>query len=46
MGWLTTAMILLPVGGALLVWLLPWDSFTAGAIALLVALAEVGLWIE
>ncbi|HWH54400.1 MAG TPA: NADH-quinone oxidoreductase subunit M [Gaiellaceae bacterium] len=46
MGWLTTAMILLPVGGALLVWLIPWDSFTAGAIALLVALAEVGLWIE
>jgi NADH-quinone oxidoreductase subunit M len=46
MGWLTTAMILLPVGGALLVWMFPWDSFSAGAIALLVALAEVGLWIE
>src|SRR5919199_519862 len=46
MGWLPTAMILLPVGGALLVWLFPWDAFTAGAIALLVALAEVGLWIE
>jgi NADH-quinone oxidoreductase subunit M len=45
-GWLTTAMILLPVGGALLVWLFPWDDFSAGAIALLVALAEVGLWIE
>src|SRR5919198_4536965 len=39
-------MILLPVGGALLVWLFPWDAFSAGAIALLVALAEVGLWIE
>src|SRR6188508_1908551 len=39
-------MILLPVGGALLVWLFPWDDFSAGAIALLVALAEVGLWIE
>jgi NADH-quinone oxidoreductase subunit M len=46
MGWLTTAMILVPLGGALLVWLFPWDAFTAGAIALLVALAEVGLWIE
>src|ERR687885_2124677 len=46
MGWLPTAMILLPIGGALLVWLFPWDAFTAGAIALLVALAEVGLWIE
>src|SRR5919109_3074592 len=46
MGWLPTAMILLPVGGALLVWLFPWDAFTAGSIALLAALAEVGLWIE
>ncbi|HEY3207606.1 MAG TPA: NADH-quinone oxidoreductase subunit M [Gaiellaceae bacterium] len=46
MGWLTTAMILLPFGGALLVWLFPWDAFSAGSIALLVALAEVGLWIE
>jgi NADH-quinone oxidoreductase subunit M len=45
-GWLTTAMILVPVGGALLVWLFPWDAFTAGAIALLAALGEVGLWIE
>jgi NADH-quinone oxidoreductase subunit M len=45
-GWLTTAMILVPVGGALLVWLFPWDAFSAGAVALLVALAEVGLWIE
>src|SRR5436305_6156403 len=46
MGWLTTALILLPIAGALLVWVFPWDAFTAGAIALLVALAEVGLWIE
>jgi NADH-quinone oxidoreductase subunit M len=45
-GWLTTALILIPVGGALLVWIFPWDSFTAGAIALLVALAEVGVWID
>src|SRR5437764_13545826 len=46
MGWLTTSLILLPIAGALLVWLFPWDQFTAGAIALLVALGEVGLWIE
>ena len=46
MGWLTTALILIPLGGALLVWVFPWDSFTAGSIALLVALAEVGVWIE
>jgi NADH-quinone oxidoreductase subunit M len=45
-GSLTTALILLPVAGALLVWVFPWDTFTAGAIALLVALAEVGVWIE
>jgi len=45
-GWLTTALILVPLGGALLVWVFPWDAFTAGSIALLVALAEVGLWIE
>src|SRR2546430_3779206 len=46
MGWLTTALILLPLGGALLVWVFPWDAFTAGSIALLVALGEVGVWIE
>ncbi|HEX6489917.1 MAG TPA: NADH-quinone oxidoreductase subunit M, partial [Gaiellaceae bacterium] len=46
MGWLTTALILVPVGGALLVWVFPWDTFTAGALALLVALVEVGVWIE
>src|SRR5213076_3171919 len=28
------------------VWVFPWDAFTAGSIALLVALGEVGLWIE
>jgi NADH-quinone oxidoreductase subunit M len=42
----TTALILLPFGGALLVWLLPWSRYWAGSFALLVALAEVGLWIE
>jgi NADH-quinone oxidoreductase subunit M len=45
-GWLTTALIVLPFAGALLVWAFPWDAFTAGSIALLVALGEVGLWIE
>jgi NADH-quinone oxidoreductase subunit M len=42
----TTALILVPAGGALLVWLLPWSRYWAGSFALLVALAEVGLWIE
>ena len=44
--WLTTALILLPVGAGLAVWLLPWTRFWAGSIALLAALVEVGLWIE
>jgi NADH-quinone oxidoreductase subunit M len=46
MGWLTTTLILLPIAGALLVWLFPWDAFTAGSIALLVSLGEIGVWIE
>jgi len=41
----TTLLILLPVVGALVVWLLPWSRFWAGSLALLVALAEVGLWV-
>jgi NADH-quinone oxidoreductase subunit M len=46
MHWLTTAMILLPVGGALAIWILPFRQFAVGSTALLVALAEVGLWID
>src|SRR5436305_8854367 len=46
MCWLTTALTLSPLGCVVFVWLLPCDSFTAGSIALLVALAEVGVWIE
>jgi NADH-quinone oxidoreductase subunit M len=45
-GWLTTSLILLPAAGALAVWLLPLRAFAAGALALLLALVEVGLWIE
>ena len=43
--WLTTALIALPLAGALVVWLLPWPRIWAGSIATLVAFAEVGLWI-
>ena len=46
MGWLTTAMLIVPLAGALLLWLFPWDRFTAGSLAVLFALVEVGLWIE
>ncbi len=43
---LTTALILLPLAGALLVWLLPWSGVrAAGGFALLVALAELSLWV-
>jgi NADH-quinone oxidoreductase subunit M len=42
----TTLLIVLPLAGAAVVWLLPWSRFWAGSIALLVALAEVGLWIQ
>jgi NADH-quinone oxidoreductase subunit M len=46
MSWLATLLIFLPIAGALLVWLLPLPRFAAGSFALLVALAEVGLWIN
>ncbi|HSB39754.1 MAG TPA: NADH-quinone oxidoreductase subunit M [Gaiellaceae bacterium] len=45
-GWLTTALILLPVAGALAVWILPLRPFAVGSTAMLVALAEVALWID
>jgi NADH-quinone oxidoreductase subunit M len=44
--WLTTILILLPIGAALLVWLLPLTDRGAGSLALLAALAEVGVWIN
>ena len=43
--WVTSALILLPVGAALVLWLLPWPRVAAGVVALVVSLAEVGLWI-
>jgi len=45
-GWLTTALILLPATGALVIWILPLRPFAVGSTALLVALAEVALWID
>jgi NADH-quinone oxidoreductase subunit M len=44
--WLTTILIFLPVAGALACMLLPLDRYAVGSLALLVALAEVGFWIE
>jgi NADH-quinone oxidoreductase subunit M len=43
---LTTALIVVPLAGALLVWLIPWaTSRAAGGFALLVALGELFLWV-
>jgi NADH-quinone oxidoreductase subunit M len=40
----TTALIILPLAAALVVWLLPRPGRATGGIALLAALAEVALW--
>ena len=42
---LTTALIVLPVAGALLVAILPLPRLATGGLALLIALLEVGVWI-
>ena len=43
---LTSLLIALPVAGALVVWILPLSRYATGSLAVLVSLAEVGLWIE
>ncbi|MGB8002675.1 MAG: NADH-quinone oxidoreductase subunit M, partial [Gaiellaceae bacterium] len=43
---MTTLLIVLPLAAALLIWVLPLNDISAGALALLAALAEVGLWIQ
>ena len=45
-GWITTTLILLPLGGALLVWLVPMPRVWIAPTALLVSLFEIGFWIE
>ena len=42
---LTTALIVVPLAGAILVWVLPLSRESTSGLALLVALAEVGLWL-
>jgi NADH-quinone oxidoreductase subunit M len=42
---MTTALIVLPLAAALVVWLLPLPGRAAGALALLAGLAEVVLWV-
>jgi NADH-quinone oxidoreductase subunit M len=43
---MTTVLIVLPLAAALIIWLLPLNDVSAGALALLAALAEVGVWIQ
>jgi NADH-quinone oxidoreductase subunit M len=42
---LTTLLIVVPLVGAVLVWVLPLSRETTGGLALMAVLAEVGLWI-
>jgi NADH-quinone oxidoreductase subunit M len=42
----TSLLIWLPIGAAILVWVLPLSRYATGALALLVSLLEVGIWIE
>jgi NADH:ubiquinone oxidoreductase subunit 4 (subunit M) len=43
--WLTTILIVLPLAGALGVWLLPLPRAWVASLATLVSLLEVGFWI-
>ena len=43
---MTTLLIVLPLAAALVVWGLPLNQISAGSLALLAALAEVGVWIQ
>jgi NADH-quinone oxidoreductase subunit M len=43
---MTTLLIVLPLAAALLVWLLPLNPISAGSLALLAALVEVGIWVQ
>ena len=43
---MTTLLIVLPLATGLIVWLLPLNPVSAGSLALLAALAEVGVWIQ
>jgi NADH-quinone oxidoreductase subunit M len=42
----TTLLICLPMGAALVIWVLPLSRYATGSLAVLVSLLEVGIWIE
>jgi NADH-quinone oxidoreductase subunit M len=43
---ITTILIWLPIAAAIVVWALPLSRYATGSLAVLVSLAEVGIWIE
>ena len=43
---MTTALIIIPLAAAVILWVLPLNRVSAGSIGLLAALAEVGIWIQ
>jgi NADH-quinone oxidoreductase subunit M len=43
---ITAVLVSLPIVAALVVWLLPLSRYATGSLAVLVSLAEVGIWIE
>src|SRR6266545_3158316 len=43
---MTTLLILLPIGAALVIWVLPLNPISAGSLGVLAALVEVGVWIQ
>jgi NADH-quinone oxidoreductase subunit M len=42
----TSVLIWLPIAGAIAIWVLPLSRYATGSLAVLVSLAEVGIWIE
>src|ERR1700740_78093 len=42
----TPALVWLPIGAAIAVWILPLSRYAIGSLAVLVSLVEVGVWIE
>jgi NADH-quinone oxidoreductase subunit M len=45
-GWIVDVLILLPLGGALLLWVVPMPRVWIAPTALLLSLFEIGFWIE
>src|SRR5207248_1542554 len=43
---LTSVLVWLPIGAAIVIWMLPLSRYATGSLAVLVSLLEVGIWIE